>query len=67
MDEQIAVWLSSDEIIEITDSLQWIAEDEDEEVQENNKDLINAYHKLQKQLKDYYEARATHINKSATK
>ena len=67
MDEQIAVWLSSDEIIEITDSLQWIAEDKDQEVQENNKELINAYHKLQKQLKDCYEARATHINKSATK
>ena len=65
--EQLAVWLTSDEIIEITDSLQWIAEDTDKEVQENNKDLINAYHKLQKQLKDNHEARAEFINKSTTK
>ena len=65
--EQLAVWLTSDEIIEITDSLQWIAEDTDTEVQENNKVLINAYHKLQKQLKDYHEARATFINKSTTR
>ena len=65
--EQLAVWLTSDEIIETTDSLQWIAEDTDKEVQENNKDLINSYHKLQKQLKDYHEARATFINKSTTK
>ena len=65
--EQLAVWLTSDEIIEITDSLQWIAEATDKEVQENNKDLINAYHKLQKQLKDYHEARAEFINKSTTK
>ena len=65
--EQLAVWLTSDEIIEITDSLQWIAEDTDKEVQENNKDLINAYHKLQKQLNDYHEARAEFINKSTTK
>ena len=38
--EQLAVWLTTDEIIEITDSIQWIAEDKDKEVQENNKDLI---------------------------
>jgi|TARA_B100001769_G_scaffold252441_1_gene226831 Na+/phosphate symporter len=65
--EQLAVWLTTDEIIEITDSIQWIAEDTDKEVQENNKDLINAYHKLTKQLKDYHEARAEFINKSTTK
>ena len=44
--EQLAVWLTSDEIIEITDSLQWIAEDTDKEVQENNKDLINELKKI---------------------
>lgn len=65
--EDIAVWLTTDEIIEITDSIQWIAEDEDKEVQENNKLLIKAYYKLQKQLKDYHEARAEFINKSTTK
>ena len=65
--EQLAVWLTTDEIIEITDSIQWIAEDKDKEVQENNKDLINAYHKLTKQRKEYHEARAEFMNKTTTK
>ena len=62
---KIAVWLPINQIEEVIDSLEWIAEDKDNEVQENNKDLINAYHSLTKQLEDYKNARATEINKRA--
>ena len=65
--EQLAVWLTTDEIIEITDSIQWIAEDTDNEVRETNKELINSYDQRSKVLKDYHEARADFINKSTTK
>tara|TARA_B100001989_G_C24434899_1_gene410966 strand:- start:420 stop:650 length:231 start_codon:yes stop_codon:yes gene_type:complete len=62
---KIAVWLPINQIEEVIDSLEWIAEDKDKEVQENNKDLINAYYSLTKQLEDYKNARATEINKRA--
>ena len=62
---KIAVWLPINQIEEVIDSLEWIAEDKDKEVQENNKDLINAYYSLTKQLEDYKNARAAEINKRA--